>query len=178
MAEDADEEPEDPIEASDSSKLTERLDAKPSGLGTSLAAGTSVENRGLEKVRLKKARGERGGTERVSGAAQRLSMDNVINYWTKSLNMREPFHSVKPELLGQIEENLFNHVVWGSSSMVMRSLIELLETLKSKLRILNKRNAYAIIGKTESMRMDVRHRKAQASIARNLKNSDYWTNKS
>ncbi|CAN6549363.1 unnamed protein product [Malus baccata var. baccata] len=173
MAEDADEEPEDPIEASDSSKLTERLDAKP------LAAGTSVENRGLEKVRLKKARGERGGTERVTGAAQRLSMDNVIKcYWTKSLNMREPFHSVKPELLGQIEENLFNHIVWGSLSMVMRSLIELLETLKSKLRILNKRNAYAIIRKTESMRMDVRHRKAQASIARTLKNSDYWTNKS
>lgn len=84
MAEDADEEPEDPIEASDSSKLTERLDEKPSGLGvwqrteTSLAAGTSVENGGLEKVRLQKARGERGGTERVSGAAQRVGELSAI----------------------------------------------------------------------------------------------------
>lgn len=79
MAEEAEDEPEDPIEASDSPKPTGRLDRRPSGEGvwlqrteTSLALGGSVRNPGPEKFRLKKARGERGATARLSWAAQRL----------------------------------------------------------------------------------------------------------
>lgn len=84
IAEDVDEEPDDPIEASDSSKPTGRLDGKPSGVRvwqrteTSLAVRDSVENDGLSKVRLKKATVERGGTERVSGAAQRVGELSAI----------------------------------------------------------------------------------------------------
>ncbi|KAM1102492.1 hypothetical protein ACFX19_011319 [Malus domestica] len=66
----------------------------------------------------------------------------------------------------------------GGSTLVMRSLIKLLGTLKSNLRFLNKRNAYSEIEKTESMRMDMMHRKAQASIVPTLKNADYRRKKS
>lgn len=80
MAKEADDEPEDPIEASDSPKPTGRWDRRPSGEGvwlqrteTSLAGlGGSVRNPGPENVRLKEARGERGATARLSWAAQRL----------------------------------------------------------------------------------------------------------
>ncbi|KAJ0037326.1 hypothetical protein Pint_23383 [Pistacia integerrima] len=59
----------------------------------------------------------------------------------------------------------------------MMSLKRLMKTLLSKLRIVRPRimNPYRKIDKTGSMRLEIRHRKAQKLIAQTLRNADSKT---
>nr|DAD35190.1 TPA_asm: hypothetical protein HUJ06_005830 [Nelumbo nucifera] len=56
--------------------------------------------------------------------------------------------------------------------MVMMGLERLVVTLKSKLRSLRPKKPYDKIDKSESMRVEMRSRKAQKLIARTLKIAD------
>ncbi|KAF7808959.1 HD domain-containing protein 2 [Senna tora] len=61
----------------------------------------------------------------------------------------------------------------GTRKMVMAALAKVMMNLRSKLRHLRTPNPYEKIRKTESMRMEMRHRKAQELIAKTLRKVDY-----
>ncbi|KAF8389848.1 hypothetical protein HHK36_024365 [Tetracentron sinense] len=66
----------------------------------------------------------------------------------------------------------------GVLAMVMMGLERLVVTLKSKLRSLKMKKPYDKIDKSDSMRVELRSRKAQKLIEKTLKVADSPRNKS